>query len=76
MFAFTQDQPVTTKCSPQVFAHTLDPVAQITDVVIPILEPYTYALDLTLLEHLWLDPVDLRHLGDLIDRSCLSADLG
>jgi len=52
---------------PDIFAHTLDPVAELVDARIPLLQPAPHALDLLHIQNLWLYPVDPCDLGNLIN---------
>ena len=55
--------------SPHILAHTLDPVTQVVDACIPLLQSPPHVLDLLHVQHLWLYPVDPSDLSNLVDRS-------
>lgn len=54
-------------CRPHIFANTLDPVSELVDAAVPLLQSYPHVFDLTSIQDLGLDPVDSRNLGDLVD---------
>lgn len=53
--------------SPNILAHTLDPIPQLVHARIPILQPQPHAVDLLHVQHLGLHPIDARNLGHLVD---------
>ena len=54
-------------CGPDILPHAFDPVPQIINITIPLLQTLPHAFDLSLLEHLWLYPVDPCDFVNLID---------
>lgn len=55
-------------CSPDILANTLDPMTELIDTRIPILQAIPHAINLLHIQHFGLHPVDVRHLRDLVDR--------
>lgn len=52
---------------PYILANLLNPIPQLIDTRVPILQPQPHVLNLLHIQHLRLHPVDPRHLGHLID---------
>lgn len=52
---------------PHILSYALDPVPQLINATIPILQPHPHIINLLHIQHLRLDPVDSRNLRHLID---------
>lgn len=59
--------PMSALRGPDVLAHVFDPVTQLVHALVPLLQPLPHSLDLLHVQHLGLDPVDVRDLRDLVD---------
>lgn len=56
-------------CSPDILTHALDPVTQLVNTGIPVLQPVPHPINLLHIQNLGLHPIDLRHARNLIDRA-------
>ena len=52
---------------PNILPHPLNPIPQLIDTAIPILEPHPHVINLLHIQHLRLDPTNPRNLRDLVD---------
>ena len=52
---------------PDILPHPLDPIPQLVNTAIPILQPHPHIINLLHIQHLRLHPVDPRNLRHLVD---------
>ena len=53
--------------SPDIFPNALDPITQIIDAAVPLLQAGAHPRHLVAVEHLGLDPLDAGDAADLVD---------
>lgn len=58
---------IITSRRPNVLPHPFDPIAQLINARIPILQPEPHAINLLHIQDFRLHPVDPRHLRHLVD---------
>ena len=67
------EKKMTYLCSPHILTNALDPVTQLVNTRIPVLESVPHASNLVHIQHLGLHPVDLGDLSNLINRAAEQA---